>query len=148
MFNQIHGRDDRREIEVDPPSSYEEPSNNEYEVDIAINKIQDPDHYKQGVSPYDVAKSMYGPEGLLKFVTINSVKYIQRYPFKYKGDPDKQLDDLIKAKRSLETEIKLAKDYVDKGDLQAMIEKLDVRMDRVDSKLDRILLGYDRNALD
>lgn len=45
-------------------------------------------------------------------------------------------------------EIKLAKDYVDKGDLQAMIEKLDVRMDRVDSKLDRILLGYDRNALD
>ena len=45
-------------------------------------------------------------------------------------------------------EIKLAKDYVDKGDLQAMIEKLDVRMDRVDSKLDRILLGYDRNAID
>ena len=44
-------------------------------------------------------------------------------------------------------EIKLAKDYVDKGDLQAMIEKLDDRMDRVDSKLDRILLGYDRNAL-
>jgi len=45
-------------------------------------------------------------------------------------------------------EIKLAKDYVDKGDLQSMIEKLDVRMDRVDSKLDRILLGYDRNASD
>ena len=45
-------------------------------------------------------------------------------------------------------EIKLAKDYVDKGDLQSMMEKLDVRMDRVDSKLERILLGYDRNALD
>lgn len=45
-------------------------------------------------------------------------------------------------------EIKLAKDYVDKGDLQSMMERLDVRMDRVDSKLERILLGYDRNAHD
>ena len=118
MFNQIHGRDDRREIEVDPPSSsYEESLAKEYdktiqetEENIAVNKIQNPEHYKQGVSPYDVAKSMYGPEGLLKFVTINSVKYIQRYPFKYKGDPDKQLDDLIKAKRSLETTIELHKE--------------------------------------
>ncbi len=117
MFNQIHGRDDRREIEVDPPCSYEDQivqeydkTIREYEVNIAIDKIQDPDHYKQGISPYDVAKSMYGPEGLLKFVTINSVKYIQRYPFKYKGDPNKQLDDLIKAKRSLETAIELHKE--------------------------------------
>jgi len=117
MFNQIHGRDDRREIEVDPPSSYEEKIVQEYdktiekyEVNIAMDKIQNPEHYKQGVSPYDVAKSMYGPEGLLKFVTINSVKYIQRYPFKYKGDPDKQLDDLVKAKRSLETAIELHKE--------------------------------------
>ena len=117
MFNQIHGRDDRREIEVDPPSSYEEKIVQEYdktiekyEVNIAMDKIQNPEHYKQGVSPYDVAKSMYGPEGLLKFVTINSVKYIQRYPFKYKGDPEKQLDDLIKAKRSLETAIELHKE--------------------------------------
>ena len=122
MFNQIHGRDDRREIEVDPPSSYEEKIVQEYdktiekyEVNIAMDKIQNPEHYKQGVSPYDVAKSMYGPEGLLKFVTINSVKYIQRYPFKYKGDPDKQLDDLIKAKRSLETAIELHKEI--HGDL-------------------------------
>jgi len=122
MFNQIHGRDDRREIEVDPPSSYEEKIVQEYdktiekyEVNIAMDKIQNPEHYKQGVSPYDVAKSMYGAEGLLKFVTINSVKYIQRYPFKYKGDPEKQLDDLIKAKRSLETAIELHKEI--HGDL-------------------------------
>tara|TARA_B100000073_G_C23461001_1_gene463384 strand:+ start:333 stop:620 length:288 start_codon:yes stop_codon:yes gene_type:complete len=46
-----------------------------------------------------------------------------------------------------EIEIKLAKNYVDKGDLQAMFDKLDDRMERVDSKLDRILLGYDRNTL-
>ncbi len=57
--------------------------------------------------------------------------------------------DIVKIDHRIDAvEIKLAKDYVDKGDLQAMIEKLDVRMDKVDSKLDRILLGYDRNALD
>jgi len=122
MFNSIHGRDDRREIEVDPPSSYEEKivqgydkTIEKHESNIALDKIQNPEHYKQGVSPYDVAKSMYGAEGLLKFVTINSVKYIQRYPFKYKGDPEKQLDDLIKAKRSLETAIELHKEI--HGDL-------------------------------
>ena len=120
MFNKTHGRDDHRVVEVDPPSSYEEtmpvlidlPEKiaEEHEVNIKFDKVSNPDHYKQGVSPYDVAKSMYGSEGLLKFVTINSVKYIQRYPFKYKGDPDKQLDDLVKAKRSLETAIELHKE--------------------------------------
>ena len=122
MFNQISGRDDRRDIEVDPPSSYEESIVREYdkiiyecEEETAVDKIQNPEHYKQGVSPYDVAKSMYGADGLLKFVTINSVKYIQRYPFKYKGEPDKQLDDLIKAKRSLETAIELHKEIYGNG---------------------------------
>ena len=120
MFNKTHGRDDHRVVEVDPPSSYEETmpvlidlpekTAEEHEVNIKFDKVSNPDHYKQGVSPYDVAKSMYGSEGLLKFVTINSVKYIQRYPFKYKGDPDKQLDDLVKAKRSLETAIELHKE--------------------------------------
>jgi len=117
MFNTISGRDDHDRFVVDPPSSYEESICQEYDKiikvekeDVVVDKIENPIHYKQGVSPYDVAKSMYGPEGLLKFVTINSVKYIQRYPFKYKGDPDKQLDDLIKAKRSLETAIELHKE--------------------------------------
>ena len=44
-------------------------------------------------------------------------------------------------------ELKLAKDYIEKGDLQAMMERLEDRMERVDNKLDRILLGYDRDAL-
>jgi len=96
MFNTISGRGDHDFVVVDPASS--------------VEKVENPSHYQKGVSPYDVAKSMYGAEGLLKFVTINSVKYIQRYPFKYKGDPEKQLDDLIKAKRSLETAIELHKE--------------------------------------
>lgn len=44
-------------------------------------------------------------------------------------------------------ELKLAKDYIEKADLQTMMERLEDRMERVDNKLDRILLGYDRDAL-
>ena len=116
MFNSTAGRGDIRQI--DPPSSYEEPSSVEElceELNIESksddsNIIQNPEHYKKGVSPYDVAIAMYGAEGLLKFVTINSVKYISRYPHKFKGDPEKQLDDLLKARRSLDTAIELHKE--------------------------------------
>ena len=113
MFNTTSGRGDFRE--VDPPSSYEESTVNLDLLNVAetfanVESVQNPDHYKKGVSPYDVAKSMYGADGLLKFVTVNAIKYIQRYPHKYKEDSDKQLDDLIKAKRSLETAIELHKE--------------------------------------
>jgi len=107
MFNQIHGREDRREIEIDPLFV----SDN----DQALEKVQKPDHYRQGTSPYDVAKSMYGAEGLLKFVTINCVKYVSRYPHKYKGDRDKQLADLVKARQSLDTAIELHKEIYGNG---------------------------------
>ncbi len=113
MFNTTSGRGDMRQ--VDPPCSYEENSVcldllDVVETSANVDKVQNPEHYKQGVSPYDVAKSMYGADGLLKFVTVNAIKYIQRYPHKYKGDSDKQLDDLLKAKRSLETAIELHKE--------------------------------------
>ncbi len=115
MFNTTAGRGDF--LQVDPPSSYEEPisveelcEECEAETRNDINIIQNPEHYKKGVSPYDVAIAMYGAEGLLKFVTINSVKYISRYPHKFKGDPEKQLDDLLKARRSLDTAIELHKE--------------------------------------
>ena len=44
-------------------------------------------------------------------------------------------------------ELKLAKDYIENVDLLSMRERLEDRMERVDNKLDRILLGYDRDAL-
>ena len=69
--------------------------------------VANPSHYNKGVSPYQVATTMFGEEGLLKFVLINSIKYIQRYPFKHKGNNKKQLDDLIKARQSLDTAIEL-----------------------------------------
>lgn len=79
-----------------------------------IETVANPSHYNKGVSPYQVATTMFGDEGLLKFVLINSIKYIQRYPFKHKGNNKKQLDDLIKARQSLDTAIELhAKLYGD-----------------------------------
>ena len=121
MFNTTSGRDDRDKVVITPLSSYEtsvglydeergyEDEGKNYDEDFTNlpSKAANPDHYNKGISPYDVAKTMYGAEGLLKFVTVNAIKYIQRFPHKYKGDPDKQLGDLIKAKKSLETAIEL-----------------------------------------
>ena len=104
MFNTIAGRDDKDHVFVPHPLF----GSDDYLV--VEPAAEDPAHYNKGISPYDVAKTMYGAEGLLTFVTVNSIKYIQRYPHKYKGSPDKQLDDLIKAKRSLETAIELHKE--------------------------------------
>lgn len=72
-----------------------------------------PEHYSQGVSPYDVIKSMFGPEGLQWYVIGNAVKYIQRYPHKYAGEPESQLQDLLKARNSIETAIELHREIHD-----------------------------------
>ena len=101
MFNTISGRGDNASVVITPSSD---------EVSETTGSISDPSHYNKGVSPYDVAKTMYGAEGLLKFVTVNAVKYVSRYPHKFKGNPNKQLDDLGKAKTSLETAIELHKE--------------------------------------
>lgn len=94
----------------EPGSFYDEFATDGVEIKLDKKSAAEPEHYKKGIQPYDVAKSMFGAEGLLIFVMTNSIKYIQRYPFKFKGSPDKQLDDLLKAKRSLETAIELHKE--------------------------------------
>lgn len=43
-------------------------------------------------------------------------------------------------------EIRLAKEYVDKEDLAIILKRLDDRMDRMDYKLDQILIGYNKSA--
>ena len=43
-------------------------------------------------------------------------------------------------------EIRLAKEYVDKEDLANILERLDNRIDRMDYKLDQILIGYNKSA--
>lgn len=116
MFNTTSARGDVDQVVITPTTNHESGSfydslaTDGVEITIKTDSVADPTHYNKGVSPYDVAKSMYGAEGLLTFVTVNSIKYIQRYPHKFKGNPDKQLDDLVKAKRSLETAIELHKE--------------------------------------
>jgi hypothetical protein len=43
-------------------------------------------------------------------------------------------------------ELRLAKEYVGKEDLAAVLERLDNRIDRMDYKLDQILIGYNKAA--
>lgn len=43
-------------------------------------------------------------------------------------------------------EIVLARDYVSKQDLMTMLERLDDRIDRMDNKLDQLLIGYNKSA--
>ena len=43
-------------------------------------------------------------------------------------------------------ELVLAKDIVSKTDLMAMMERIDDRIDRMDNKLDQLLIGYNKNA--
>ena len=49
-------------------------------------------------------------------------------------------------KRMDSIELRLAQEYVDKTDLQNILERLDARIDRMDYKLDQILIGYNKTA--
>ncbi|MFZ8904035.1 MAG: DUF3310 domain-containing protein [bacterium] len=86
--------------------------------DSESETVANPAHYNKGVSPYQVAMTMFGEQGLLTYVLINSIKYIQRYPYKHKGNQQKQLEDLIKARQSLETAIDLHKKVYGDGALR------------------------------
>jgi hypothetical protein len=77
---------------------------------LPTEDVAKPDHYNKGVAPYDVAKTMFGASGLLKYVLINAIKYTQRYPHKHKDNPEAQLADLIKARQSIDTAIELHKE--------------------------------------
>lgn len=43
-------------------------------------------------------------------------------------------------------ELRLAKEYVDKEDIAHIFQRIDDRIDRMDYKLDQILIGYNKCA--
>lgn len=68
------------------------------------------------------------------------------------GKKFEKLDDKIEEhfaildRRIDKVELVLARDFVSKQDLMSMLERLDDRIDRMDNKLDQLLLGYNKSA--
>lgn len=66
---------------------------------------------------------------------------------KFESIDDKQQAHLLQVDQRIDRlELRLAKDYVDKTDLQNILERLDARIDKMDYKLDQILIGYNKSA--
>ena len=61
-------------------------------------------------------------------------------------DQKQQSHVAVIEKRMDSIELRLAQEYVDKTDLQNILERLDARIDRMDYKLDQILIGYNKTA--
>ncbi len=63
-----------------------------------------------------------------------------------KVDDEIQEHVAVLDRRIDKVELVLAKDFVSKTDLMAMMERIDDRIDRMDNKLDQLLIGYNKNA--
>lgn len=63
-----------------------------------------------------------------------------------KVDDEIQEHVAILDRRIDKVELVLAKEFVSKTDLLAMMERIDDRIDRMDNKLDQLLIGYNKNA--
>tara|TARA_B100001173_G_scaffold300658_1_gene300437 strand:+ start:97 stop:378 length:282 start_codon:yes stop_codon:yes gene_type:complete len=61
---------------------------------------------------------------------------------------DNKMEEHVAAldRRIDSVELVLAKDFVPKTDLMVMMERIDDRIDRMDNKLDQLLIGYNKNA--
>lgn len=61
---------------------------------------------------------------------------------------DDEIQDHVSVldRRIDKVELVLAKEFVSKTDLLAMMERIDDRIDRMDNKLDQLLIGYNKNA--
>ncbi len=66
---------------------------------------------------------------------------------KFEAIDQKQQSHVALIENRMDTiELRLAQEYVDKADLQNILERLDARIDRMDYKLDQILIGYNKTA--
>ena len=63
-----------------------------------------------------------------------------------KVDDEIQEHVAVLDRRIDKVELVLANDFVSKTDLMAMMERIDDRIDRMDNKLDQLLIGYNKNA--
>lgn len=63
-----------------------------------------------------------------------------------KMDDELQEHVQVLDRRIDKVELVLARDFVSKQDLMTMLERLDDRIDRMDNKLDQLLIGYNKSA--
>ena len=89
------------------------------------------------VLPLSIVLSVIGG-AFSAFLTLNK---------KFEGIEDSQQKHLLSVDNRIDSiELRLAKEYVDKDDLTMILKRLDDRIDRMDYKLDRILIGYNKSA--
>ena len=87
------------------------------------------------------------PRSLVLGISGGAISAILTLGKKFESIDDKQQAHLLSVDQRIDRlELRLAKDYVDKTDLQHVLERLDARIDKMDYKLDQILIGYNKSA--
>lgn len=87
------------------------------------------------------------PLSLVLGISGGAISAILTLGKKFESIDDKQQAHLLSVDQRIDRlELRLAKDYVDKTDLQHVLERLDARIDKMDYKLDQILIGYNKSA--
>lgn len=87
------------------------------------------------------------PLSLVLGISGGAVSAILTLGRKFDSIDSKQQAHLVTVDQRIDRlELRLAKDYVDKTDLQQVLERLDARIDKMDYKLDQILIGYNKFA--
>ena len=87
------------------------------------------------------------PLSLVLGISGGAISAVLTLGRKFESIDDKQQAHLLQVDQRIDRlELRLAKDYVDKTDLQNILERLDARIDKMDYKLDQILIGYNKSA--
>lgn len=89
------------------------------------------------VLPLSIVLSVVGGAASAVFTLGRKFSEVDSKQQKHLSSVDSRIDAI---------ELRLAKEYVDKDDLAMILKRLDDRIDRMDYKLDRILIGYNKNA--
>ena len=87
------------------------------------------------------------PLGLVLSVAGGAISALITLGRKFESIDDKHQKHIDSIDQRMDAiELRLAKEYVDKDDLALILQRLDDRIDRMDFKLDQILIGYNKNA--
>lgn len=87
------------------------------------------------------------PLGLVLSVAGGAISALITLGRKFESIDEKHQQHIASIDQRMDAiELRLAKEYVDKDDLALILQRLDDRIDRMDFKLDQILIGYNKNA--